>query len=401
MRARGSIGVVAAGLVLLALAGPAQARDLFRATISIGGGTPAQDGTNKARHIPDFFDDATLSSIDIGYDGTQAVAATLDLRGLAADASFDAFSNTLRFQVPAAGIDVSFDGATREEAQANFEAWLEGDTDSGLAPSEATTRLFQALVAESPVDPVAGNPNSLQSRMFDADYRMGTDGGLGPDLFGLNLGGGIFRGGDYDVYAIDVPIRFRFGLGERIGLMLDLPTAFTSTQGAWSGMGSAGLGLSVKPVSWWSITPAARIGAAGSVDLGGLAALYSGTLTSHVRVPLGPVSVGLGNMGGVAKTIDGIEVAGYEVSYELTNWAIRNGGYVELGLGNEGRLAQLALRLHASDARFFGDDLYLDAYQEVGLSLAAGLPLGGLQVGASYLIGDDYSGVSARLGLRF
>lgn len=387
-------------LLVLGLPGPAPARDLFTARISIGGGTPAQRGTNKARHLPDLLDESTLLAIDPGYDPSEAVAGALDLRGLAADASFDAFSNTLRLQVPGAGIDVSFSGASRDEALANLEDWLEGDYASGLAPEQAVTRLLQALVAHSPVDPVAGNPNSLQSRMFDADWRAGTDGPIGPDHFGLNLGGGFYQGGDYDVAAIDLPIRARFGLGERVALMLDLPMVFTSTQGAWSGMGSAGLGVEVKPFSWWSLTPAARIGGVGSLDLGGLAAVYSGTLTSQLRIPLGPLVLGVGNMGGVAKTIDGIRVAGYAIEYDLTNWTMRNGGYLEIALGGE-RLAGLGLRLHASDVRFFGDELFLDAYQEVGAALAGGLPIGGLSLGVAYLIGDDYSGVGARAGLRF
>lgn len=401
--------LASACLGLLALAGPAAARDLFVGEVSIGGGPPAVVGTNKLRNVPDFFSEATLQGIDPGYDATQAVSATLDLRGLPATMTFDALAAELRVQVPGAGIDVTLEGADRLEALANFQDWLIGELDTALASDQATTSLVQALVAHSPVDPVAGNPNSLQSRMFDADYQMGTggaveaygEGGVIPSLASLNVGGGFYQPGDYDQYGIDVPLHFRFGFGETFGLALDLPVAFTSTQGAWTGMGSAGLGLHVRPVSWWTLTPAVRIGGVGSVDVGGVAAMYSGSLTSNIRIPFGPFAFGIGNMAGLNRTIDGIEVSGYGLSYELQNWNLRNGGYVEAALGSEGLGTGVAVRVHGSDSRFLGDDLWLDAYQEVGVAAAAGLPFGGVQVGVNYLFGDDWSGVSARLGLRF
>jgi hypothetical protein len=61
----------------------------------------------------------------------------------------------------------------------------------------------------------------------------------------------------------------------------------------------------------------------------------------------------------------------------------------------------LAVRLGVSDARFFGDELWLDSYQEIGAALAGGLPFGGFQVGLNYLIGKNYNGINATVGLRF
>lgn len=394
--------------VALLLAGPAQARDLFTGSISIGGGPATQLGTNSARKLPEFFDQSTLTSIDPGYDATQGVAAALDLRGLAATVSFDPLSNEMRFQVPAAGIDVAFAAASRDEAQELFGDWLAGEYGTALAPGKATTRLLQALVAESPVDPVAGNPSSLQSRMFDADFRMATAGalasyseGMSPVGFGIGLGGGYARADVFDVYAIDVPIRFGASLGDRFRLMVDVPLTATTTQGAWTGMGSAGVGLSLKPFDWWTLTPAGRIGAVGSVDLGGLALIASGTLTNDMRLSLGPLAVGMANMGGVASTLDGVEFSGYSLDYDLTNPVMRNGLYLEGSFGSDTIATGFGWRVYGSDVRFFGDELYLDAYQEVGTALAAGLPFGGMHLDVGYQIGKRYNGVSARLGVRF
>lgn len=389
--------------------GSAVARDLFSAGISVGGGPATTVGTNKARQIPGFFSDASLTQIEPGYDATQAVAASLDLRGLASTASFDAFSSTLRLQVPGAGIDVSFDGATREEARAKLEAWLEGDSNDALAPERAATLLVQALVANSPVDPVAGNPNSLQSRMFGADWALGTrgavgsygDGGILPVGFRMLTGGGYTAADGFDVYSIDVPLQFRAGLGERFAVLVDVPLSATTVSGAWSGLGSAGLGLRVMPTPWWALTPAARIGAVGSPDVGGAAILYSGTLTSEVAIPFGPLALGIANMGGVASSVDGVDFAGYALDYALTNYVVRNGGFLEGDLGSDLLGTGIGWRIGASDVRFFGDDLYMDDYQEIAAGLGAGLPLFGVRLELAYLTGRNTQGVSGRIGLRF
>jgi hypothetical protein len=401
---------VVAGLAVAALLWPASAgaRDLFRSQISIDGAAATTLGTNRIRNVPDLFDTTRLLDIDAGYLPTDSVSALLDLRGLRAELGFEAGSSSLRFRVADAGIDVSFDAGDRDASLSQFEDWLQGDFGGALSPKSLSTKLLQAFVAHSPVDPVAGNPNSLESRMFAADWRMGTTGRIHgwsegaaiPNVFRFDLGAGYYDADGWDVASIDLPLHFSIG-AERLAVLVDVPVTFTSTHGAWSGMGSGGLGLRVAPFDWWALTPAVRVGGVGSLDLGGLAGMYSGTLTSHVRLPFGPLVFGIGNMGGFAKTIDSIEVAGYSLAYELTNWVTRNGGYVEGNVGIDVLGAGLGWRVFGSDVRFFGNDLYMDSYAEVGAGLGAGATLLGLGVEVSYLFGRDYEGVSARLGLRF
>ncbi len=398
-----------AALLILSVCTPASARDLFTSEITIGGGASATVGTNKARNMPDAFSTPTLTLIDPTYDGDQTVSSTLDLRGLSAFVDFNASSSELRFRVPGAGIDVTFNSGSRDQSVADFQNWLEGEFGSATASNSAATRFMQALVAHSPVDPVAGNPGSLQSRMFDADYRMAMagstgafgEGGILPSIASLKLSGGFASAGDFEQTSIEIPMHIRFGFGDLVALAVDLPLAATSTQGAWTLLGSGALAVHLSPISGWTLTPAVRVGGVGSVDLGGLAAMYSATLTSHIRFPFGPFAFGIGNMAGFAHTIDEIEVAGYSLTYDLQNWNLRNGVYAEMALGSEFMGTGLALRVLANDARFFGDDLWLDSYQEVGAAVAGGLPFGGFQLGLFYLTGKDYDAVTARVGLRF
>ena len=191
----------ARALLILVLAcgclagGAAGARDLFVAQISIDGQPVVTRSTNRARDIPELFDNGSLLEIDPGYDPNDPVSAGVDLRGLAASLSYSGADTALRLVVPGAGIDVSFDGGSRDASEELLENFLKGDFEvAGLS----ATDLVQALVAHSPVDPVAGNPNSLQSRMFAADFRMGTSGSFSswaegwplPNLVSLDLGGG-------------------------------------------------------------------------------------------------------------------------------------------------------------------------------------------------------------------
>lgn len=385
--------------------GTARARDLFVAQISIDGQPVVTRSTNRAREIPELFDDGSLIRIDPGYDPNDPVSASLDLRGLSASLSYAGANTALRLLVPGAGIDVSFDGGSRDASEELLEDFLQGDF--GVAGLSATD-LVQALVAHSPVDPVAGNPNSLQSRMFAADFRMATSGSFSswaegwplPNVVSLDLGAGYTNADGFDVASIDLPFHASLGV-ERFALLVDVPIAFTSTQGAWSGMGSGGIGLRVAPTRWWAITPAARIGGVGSVDLGGLAVLYNATLTSHIRIPIGPFAIGIGNMGGYTSSVDSIEVAGYALAYELTNWVTRNGGYIEGNFGSDTLGLGLGWRVHGSDVRFFGSDLYMENYAEVGAGASAGAILAGVGVDVAYFFGRNTRGVSARVGLRF
>lgn len=398
----------AAIAVALILAGPAEAGDLFEGSISIGGGPATTIGTNDARDIPDLLSMATLQAIEPGYDLTQAVSAVLNVRGVGATASFDALASAMRFQVPDAGIDVSFGGATRAEAQQNFEDWLQGDYASALAPGEVATQLLQALVANSPADPVAGNPNSLQSKMLDADWRIGTGGGFSsfattgilPGSFRLNLGGRIADADGYRVHSIDIPITTRIGLGESLALRLDVPTTFSTTEGAWSGMTSAGVSVTIGPFDWWKITPAARIGGVSSLDIGSAAVMYSGTVTSRMHVSMGPFAIGMANMGGFANTLDDFTVQGLELDYDLTNTFTRNGLYLEGTFGSEALSTGIGWRIFASDVRFFGDDLYMNNYQQIGAGVSFGLPVGGLGIELAYLRGNNYNAVTAMLAFR-
>lgn len=411
MRKAWGLGLLGLASGLL-LSGAASARDLFTLGLAVDGEV-ATIGTNRLREVPDLFDTDSLVKLFPGYTPVSDVTAGVDIRGLPARIDFQ--GNALRLQVGGAGLDLLFDGGSRDASVQQFQDWLEGQGGGPGSFGKAFTSLVQALVEYSPVDPVAGNPNSLESRMFAADWNMGTRGPVFSgsaggseveNLFSASLAGGSYDAGPWSVYSVDLWLNEAVNW-DRVSLLLDLPITATATEGAWTGMGSGGLGLQLRPLPWWALTPALRFGGVGSIDVGGLALMYSGTLTSQIRIPLGPLALGITNMGGLAKTVDGIEFDGLEFSYHLTNWAVRNGGYLEGSLGSVEVLGgQLGWRLSGSDVRFFGDALYMDSYFELGASLGSWGRVGAgpferVSLGVSYLGGRSYDGIQLAFGGRF
>ena len=113
--------------------------------------------------------------------------------------------------------------------------------------------LLQEFSEFSPVDPVAGNPNSLESRMFDGDFELG---GMGPFLGNFPLGDedipnlvkvdfnfGHFAAGPYGGQTYELDLAYAWNPGRRFSVLTDLAFMFSVDVGeALTGLGHFGLG---------------------------------------------------------------------------------------------------------------------------------------------------------------
>ena len=157
-------------------AAPVSARDLFRMGVSLSGGglptTTRSIGTNKLKNVPDFFDESALDALFMDVGGfdptTQRMSAAIDFRGLPAILSWDpSGGGELSVVIPGVippGL-LTFSSGTIEQDLDDLSDWFKGELDLATAPQSVMTNLLQAVVAHSPVDPIAGNPNSLMSEM--------------------------------------------------------------------------------------------------------------------------------------------------------------------------------------------------------------------------------------------
>ena len=412
--------------------GPASASagvgdDLFRARYTIGTTTDARFGTNSLAKVDNLFDSQLLDDLSNGgYDPLSTpVVANLDLRGVEAVAGFRQGETAFFFEVEAAGIDISFDKGDRDESLEEFQRWLKGGVDTPTSPAEAVTSLFQAFVADSAVDPVAGNPFSLQTRMMQSPYDIAMraafrpddetapdeDGVVwsGKDVFDLRTDYAPFWGGDWNGFMVDLAFKYTLNLKEpRLAFIFDMPVAYTQTEGdAHTATAHAGVGMLIRATPWWNVLTEGRVGLSGSLQLGGLAVLYSTGVTSHMQWQLGDTTLRMGNAFTASSSIDGIEWLGYELTYGITNYLVRNGFEVERRLPGRVRGNPLFARLIFNDNWVLGSDVYVDHYNEVGVhfgttrSMGSGAVRDRSSLGLTYTGAQDYHALRVSLNYAF
>jgi hypothetical protein len=111
-------------------------------------------------------------------------------------------------------------------------------------------------------------------------------------------------------------------------------------------------------------------------------------------------------MVGVANSIDGIRIEGIELDYDLTNGVIKNGLslYRDFSPGSGSR--RLRGRFFFTDTQFFGDRLWLEHIDELGLGLGLASKDGPrsydpVALDLSWVVGSTYDAVRLRLSLRY
>ncbi len=309
-----------------------------------------------------------------------------------------------------------FTGADREESQEQLEDWLQGKSVAGVADA-AITDVLQALVAHSPVEPVAGNPNSLQSRMFGADFGLGT---LGPflkdfpdssqripSLFKLDAEFGHFAAGPFSGQTYDLELGFSWNILRRLALVSDLEMLFSLVEGdAIIGHGTLGLGLQGRILDWWNLALVGRVGLVGSIDVGAVAAMVSVSAVNHMRFDFDEYRVDMKNMVGVANSVSGLEIQDIELDYDLTNVVLKNGLELSRALPVGGWSRELRGRLFWTDSHYFVDELWLEHSDEIGLGIGLASKSGvrtydPINLDVSYVVGSAYDAVMLRLSWRY
>ena len=360
--------------------------------------------------IVDSVDSTTLDTILATYDPNGDASLLLDIRGLPSTVTYTAGSTTLVFEVPSLGIHEEFTGATRDISQQEFEDFLESD-GAGILQD-----ILQELAATTPIDPVAGNPNSLMAVMGASDFSNGTEIGGGQEgqgraaakgnTFGMGLRYGSFSAGDYDqsVYTLPIKYTFRFDSDPRKQVIVDMPISYVDTEGSASYTASLGLGFRFPITRDWSLTPAVRAGAAGSVDLGSAAVIYSGSLTSNFNLYWDDVKISIGNMASQMKT-SSISAGDYSIDYDLSNTMFKN------GVGFEGPIDgtifgnPTSWQLDVANTLFSGDELFVDNYYDISASYgtrATKTALDNMRIGLTYTVGNNsYSGFQVNFGYTF
>ena len=417
MKTFGIILCLITGLVFLASS--LYAKQLYLTIITVDGADTAREGTNSLLKVTDFFNNTSLEDLFPDYTETSSVVGLLDFRGVGTVVQFESNSTELIFRIPGKDFEVRFDGETRDESKDMFEEWFKGNLDTIEAPRKSLTRLLQIVVAESPVDPVAGNPNSLFTRMIIDDFNQGITGPFissrnpipgQKNNFSIGAEVGSFNAGPYKGEAFSVPISYKWNMKSvpKLSLIVDFPITLTRTQTAWSYMASLGLGAQYRPTKWWSLTPMARLGGVGSFEVGAIPFPLSGTLTNYFHYQFPKTHLGWASQGGAITTIDGIEISGWDLSYELTNYVWRNGGDLLQEMDFKVLGNQAAFKFFLNHTKFWGNELYLESFFDMGVGLATIQKLDytfveKLNLSFNFGVGvdDSYQNYGVKLSYRF
>ena len=379
--------------------------NIFNVTLCVEGQTQSV-GVNSIEEVISTIDSDKLTARFTGYN--QDVAAgefVIDLRGLPVTLGYARNSTELFFRVPSLGIDKTFNGGTRDASNALLRDFIR-QSDDGI---------LRQMLSVSAVDPLAGNPASLQSQMASDDFSAGTD----PVYDTLEPGSSFGIGARFGSYGMDgitqnvytLPMSYSYTFANHDSLIVRLPLTYIETQGAATYRGQLGLSYKKNLFSRWALTPSFGYGIAGSSDLGSLGHILSGSVTSDLLLyGNSKFTLSMGNMLGYYVTVP-IRVNDYRVDYNLENTITRNGLLLSMPLQKRWWDREFSLDFFVSGTWFFGDALYNDNYQEIGISigprrsadkLAPNLASHPFGLGLKYIVGEgDIDGFELNLGYRF
>lgn len=406
----------------------AWARDAFLLELTVEN-VSSTAGFKKIEDLVEALDNEGLSRIIDSYTPTLDAVAVLDLRGLNGSnnviVSYARNSTFLIFEVKSLRIREEFRGDTRDESEDLFKEWLKGQGGDIL------TRLLKELVKESPIDPVAGNPVSLIGLMTAADFDMGTNlvtgeleisaGDKKPNHICLAARFGRYTAADFGTNVYTLPLSYSITLSDpRKTIIIDAPFTYVNSNGSEAYNCSLGLGLRLdlmrsskakesvvnRKGRSWHLTPAIRMGIVSSRDLGSSAWVYSGSAISNYNFYIGDLIISIGNMLGAHKT-GSVEISGYDIDYDLTNYVLRNGISLESSLNYRLFGSPTTWQFSVVDTRFFGDDLFIERYNDIALSFGTrhepGSPIWKtMRLGVTATLGENgYQGWRANFGYRF
>ncbi|MDE0206060.1 MAG: hypothetical protein OXP66_08530, partial [Candidatus Tectomicrobia bacterium] len=159
--------LIAIALMLATLPAFAVADSPFSIEITVGDGRPQTFFSSNVSDVLDQAEQSQLESNFSNYTDISAATARINYRGLDMNLEFVAHSTRLIFEVPSLERLETFEGMSRDASIEEFEEFMKSEGGDLL------NDIQKALIAQSPVDPIAGNPSSLMSTMVAGQFQKG------------------------------------------------------------------------------------------------------------------------------------------------------------------------------------------------------------------------------------
>jgi hypothetical protein len=400
--------IFAAAVSTLCQNAPLYARQPYHATLTVSNKSAKVSDSN----LIDLNRDLKQSSIEKLlpiYTPTSPISLALNLRGVLADAAFPANSTVLTLTIPQAGITQTFDGGSRDASFALMKQFIR---DGG-----SKSNLLRAYYKRSPIDPIAGNPDSLLAQMGKSDYLLGRLSPLsGCDCswsaqpivhqFQLGLWGGRSYVKGFDTTTVTLPLRYSYSPDHRWAFIIDAPFTYFRNGGASSVQASVGVGLRVPVLRTWSLTPILRAGTGGSLDLCTSGNFVSAGVASEIHGEACGWVLSMTNYAGYYTSAN-FWLTGINFNYRIQNFTIKNGLWFNSCKGFTFCKRPFNLGVSFVDTVFTKKLLYIRHYDEVGVSFITTevLPWANydcLTLGFSYRFGQkSYKGFNIDLTYQF
>ena len=215
-------------LILMAVvcSGIVEGRQPFHGLIDVSGTTARVSAPNIGTLTNDLRTSALEELIPI-YTPTSAVTIGINLRGIPVITGFRSELHCINSKYSEVRHQHLISGSTRDESVLLLKEYLKSTTNG-------TKRLFRGFAKYSPIDPIAGNPNSLMGLMSQGDYLLGNLSPLsGCDCswsaqpirhqfqVGLNVGRGLVSG--YETTCVNIPLRYSYSPNRRSASLLICP----------------------------------------------------------------------------------------------------------------------------------------------------------------------------------
>ncbi|HTO17572.1 MAG TPA: hypothetical protein VL129_00265 [Pseudomonas sp.] len=284
---------------------------------------------------------------------------------------------------------------------------------------EILTEINKAAVANTGFDPVAGNPNSLMASMVGTIHGLTNTSITGTNQqdidnqwdLGIRYGSQTVAGNE--ITSIHLPLAYTFKLDWLPGhrLQFRMPISHTEINSETNNYSlQLGFGWTIPLIDGLETTPAIDYGIAGSGELMTAGILRALSLTTRFDFSLLGQNFTLTNS--LAK-IDSVrfeyededEDTGitdvYVIDYDLSNKAMTNGVAWHVALP-----WKLATQVYLRDTRFYGDTLYSEQNNELGVNFGWSASTDTntqFFVGASYQRHDksEFDGARLNVGLTF
>jgi hypothetical protein len=219
-------------------------------------------------------------------------------------------------------------------------------------------------------------------------------------------------GKDSKNYTLPLSYSINFDRNRDEKIIFYVPITYTEVEGAQG----ASLGLKIgyqKPVTEnWTLTPTIGYSATGSIDLGTVAQLASGSLISCYDFhPTDSLTLSMGNMVGYYGTVK-LYDGQYAYDPGISNTVFRNA--LMLNIPTDSWINHTSFEIFVIDTRYTGTKLYIDVYQEYGIAYGFDqiseellpndlktLSRNGFKVGFTYLNADKANGFKINMGYVF